>query len=71
MDPQSFELTLEQRFELQRMKNETQAMTREQAMALLLQASRLLMVKDNIIKGLINQQINPKGQASYDPTVFS
>jgi Phycobilisome degradation protein nblA len=70
MEPKSFELTLEQEFELRRMKNEAQAMSREQAMDMLLQASRLLMIKDNVIKGLINQQ-TLKGQSSYDPINLS
>jgi hypothetical protein len=55
MEPTSFELTLEQQFEMRRMQNEVQSMSREQALDLLLQASRLLMVKDNIIRNLIKQ----------------
>jgi Phycobilisome degradation protein nblA len=55
MEPTSFELTLEQQFEMRRMQNEAQAMSREQALDMLLQASRLLMVKDNIIRNLIKQ----------------
>ncbi len=55
MDPNAFELTLEQQFAMRRMENEVQNMSREQALDLLVQASRLLMLKDNVIKNLIKQ----------------
>jgi Phycobilisome degradation protein nblA len=55
MDPQFFELTLEQQFEMRRMQNEVKGMSREQALELLVQASRLLMVKENVIRNLIKQ----------------
>jgi Phycobilisome degradation protein nblA len=55
MEPTSFELTLEQQFEMRRMQSEVQHMSREQALDLLLQASRLLMLKDNVIRNLIKQ----------------
>jgi hypothetical protein len=55
MDPKSFQLTLEQQFEMRRMQDEVQNMSREQALELLIQASRLLMLKDNIIKMLVKQ----------------
>lgn len=63
MEPKSFDLTLEQQFEMRRMQNEIQNMSREQAIDLLLQASRLLMLKDNVIRNLIKQQ-NPMGSFS-------
>ncbi|NJN86061.1 MAG: photosystem I reaction center subunit XII [Leptolyngbyaceae cyanobacterium SL_7_1] len=55
MDSKSFELTLEQQFEIRRMQMEVQGMSREQALDLLLQASRLLMLKDNIVRHLLKQ----------------
>jgi len=57
MDPNSFELTLEQQFEMRRMQQEVQAMSHEQALELLLQVSRLLMVKDNVIRDLVKQSL--------------
>ena len=57
MDPNSFELTLEQQFEMRRMQQEVQAMSHEQALDLLLQVSRLLMVKDNVIRDLVKQSL--------------
>jgi hypothetical protein len=55
MDSKSFELTLEQQFEIRRMQLEVQGMSREQALDLLMQASRLLMLKDNIVRHLLKQ----------------
>ncbi|MGF1477889.1 MAG: NblA/ycf18 family protein [Cyanophyceae cyanobacterium] len=51
------DLTLEQEFELRRFQDSAQEMSREQAVSLLLKASRLLMVKDNVIKDLIKQNL--------------
>jgi hypothetical protein len=51
------ELTLEQQFELQNMKEATKNMSREQALELLTQATRLIMIKTNVIQSLI--QHNP------------
>jgi len=47
------ELTLEQQFELQNMKEAAKNMGREQALELLMQATRLMMIKTNVIRGLI------------------
>lgn len=55
MDPKAFDLTLEQQFAMRRMQNEVEGMSREQALDLILQASRLLMLKDNIIKSLVKR----------------
>lgn len=51
------ELTLEQKFEIKLMEKSAQAMSRDEALALLLQASRLLMLKDNVIKQLMGEAI--------------
>ena len=55
MNPASFELTLEQQFKMRLVEESAQNMSREQAMELLLEASRLLMVKDNVIKDLVKK----------------
>jgi hypothetical protein len=53
MDGSSFELTLEQQFQMRLMEQSTQQMTREQMQDLLIQSARLLMLKDNVIRDLI------------------
>ena len=55
MEPTSLGLTLEQQFEYRRMRDAVQTMSREQALDLLLQASRLLMVKTNVLCGLMGR----------------
>ncbi|MBD2460716.1 NblA/ycf18 family protein [Oscillatoria sp. FACHB-1407] len=54
MEPTAFELTLEQQFEMRRMQDEVKGLSHEQALNLLVQASRLLMLKDNIIRNLVS-----------------
>lgn len=51
----SLELTLEQQFQMRLMEEQVAIMTREQATELLLQASRLLMIKDNVIRSLVKK----------------
>lgn len=53
MDSSSFELTLEQQFQMRMMEQSTQQMTREQMQDLLIQSARLLMLKDNVIRDLL------------------
>jgi hypothetical protein len=55
MESNSFELTLEQQFEFRRMRDAAAQMSREQALELLMQASRLLMIKTNVVRNLIQQ----------------
>jgi hypothetical protein len=55
MDPSSYELTLEQQFQMRLMEQSAENMTREQALELLVQASRLLMVKENVIRNLVRR----------------
>lgn len=55
MEPSAFELTLEQQFEMRRMQDAAQNMSREQALEMLIQASKLLMLKDNVIRDLLKQ----------------
>ena len=47
------DLTLEQQFELQDMREAAKNMSREQALELLMQATRLIMIKTNVIQSLI------------------
>lgn len=53
MDGSSFELNLEQQFQMRLMEDSVQQMTPEQMQSMLLQSSRLLMLKDNVIRNLI------------------
>lgn len=55
MDPSAYELTLEQQFQMRLMEASADNMTHEQAQALLVQASRLLMIKDNVIRNLLRK----------------
>lgn len=55
MDPKTFELSLEQQFQMKLIEESTQKMSREETINLLIQASRLLMLKDNIIRNLMKQ----------------
>ncbi len=48
-----FELTLEQQFQMRLMQESVQELSREEMLDVLMQTSRLLMVKDNIIRDLI------------------
>ncbi|CCQ52604.1 NblA/ycf18 family protein [Crocosphaera watsonii WH 8501] len=52
MENTSCDLTLEQQFEMKRMRDAANQMSREQALDLLVQASRLLMIKTNVIRDL-------------------
>lgn len=45
-------LTLEQQFEMKRMRDAAHQMSREQALELLIQAQRLLMIKTNVLRSL-------------------
>jgi hypothetical protein len=51
----SLELTLEQQFQMRLMEEQVGDMTQQQVQDLLLQASRLLMLKDNVIRSLVKQ----------------
>jgi len=55
MDHQSYDLTMEQQFQMRLMEESAKSMSREQALDLLVQASQLLMVKDNVIKNLLRR----------------
>lgn len=53
MDSSSFQLSLEQQFQMRLMEESAERMTREQMQEVLIQAARLLMVKDNVIRDLM------------------
>ncbi len=53
MESSSFELTLEQQFQMRLMEQSAQQMTREQMQDLLIESARLLMLKDNVIRDLV------------------
>lgn len=55
MDPSAYDLTLEQQFQMRLMEASADNMTHEQVQALLVQASRLLMIKDNVIRNLLRK----------------
>ena len=52
----NMDLTLEQKFTMRLFEESIQVMNPEEARSLLVEASKLLMVKDNIIKGLMKQE---------------
>ncbi|EAZ89699.1 MULTISPECIES: NblA/ycf18 family protein [Cyanophyceae] len=52
MENTSCNLTLEQQFEMKRIRDAATQMSREQALELLVQASRLLMIKTNVVRNL-------------------
>jgi CRISPR/Cas system CMR subunit Cmr4 (Cas7 group RAMP superfamily) len=51
----SFDLSLEQQFQMKLVEQSTENMNREQMQELLVEISRLVMLKDNIIKGLMKE----------------
>ncbi len=53
MDSTMFELSLEQQFQMRLMQESAQDLSRDQMMDMLMQTSRMLMVKDNIIRNLV------------------
>lgn len=53
----NLKLTLEQQFKMRLFQESAEEMSREQALSLLMDASRLLMIKDNIIKDLLKQNL--------------
>ena len=54
----NLDLSLEQEFQLKVMQESVKGMSQEQATLLLIDAARLLMVKDNAIKSLIRQELS-------------
>jgi len=54
MEPTCFDLTLEQQFQMRLMEQSAENMSQEQLSELLVQVSRLLLLKENVIKSLMN-----------------
>ena len=57
MENTSFELTLEQQFQMRLMEEAAQELNCDQLKELLLQSSKLLMVKDNVIRDLVRKVV--------------
>ena len=56
-----FDLSLEQQFQYELMRVGVEQMTEEQSKKLLLQAARMVMVKDNVIRGLVQDKVRTTG----------
>ena len=50
------DLTLEQKFRLQTLKEQVHTLTQEEAQTYLLEVLRQMMVKDNLVKHLLKQE---------------
>ena len=57
----NFDLSMEQQFQYELMKAGVDQMSEEQAKKLLLQAARMVMVKDNVIRGLVHDKVRTTG----------
>lgn len=55
MDTESFQLSLEQQFQMKKLEAFAHDMDKEEMVEALLQMSRIMMVKDNIIKDLVKE----------------
>jgi uncharacterized protein (DUF1786 family) len=53
MKPLSFELSLEQQFHVRLVEQTTQEMEREEMQDMLVQLTRLLLLKENVIRDLV------------------
>ncbi len=53
----NLDLSLEQEFKMRLIEESTQQLSHDQAISLLLETSRLLMLKDNVIKSLVKLAI--------------
>lgn len=56
MNPEVFNLSLEQQFQLQAIRNDTKHLSKSQLEDMLLEITRQLMIKDNLVKDLIKQK---------------
>jgi hypothetical protein len=57
MNTSSFQLSLEQQFQMRLIEQSMQDMNREQLQDMLMQIVRLLLVKDNIVRDLVKSCI--------------
>jgi hypothetical protein len=53
MNPSSFELSMEQQFQIRLVEQTLQDMNRDQMQDMLMQMTRLLLMKDNMIRDLV------------------
>lgn len=52
----NFELSIEQQFELRKLEDQAQTLNREEAIDLLIQMTRLAMMRQLVIKGLVMEK---------------
>lgn len=56
LDPKTFQLTLEQQFEMRRYTDASQRLSREEAIKLLLESTRQLMIYKNLCSRLMKSK---------------
>lgn len=54
----NFELSIEQEFELRKLEDQAQTLNREEAIDLLIQMTRLVMMRQLVIKGLVMEKVH-------------
>jgi hypothetical protein len=57
MNPSSFELSMEQQFQIRLVEQTLQDMNRDQMQDMLMQMTRLLLMKDNMIRDLVKSRL--------------
>jgi Phycobilisome degradation protein nblA len=57
MNPSLFELSMEQQFQVRLVEQTLQDMNREQMQDMLMQMTRLLLMKDNVIRDLVKSRL--------------
>lgn len=57
LKPEDFELTLAQQFELRRQTDVAKNLSKDQLAELLLGCTRLLMIKENLIRSIVKKQL--------------
>ena len=53
----AFQLTLEQQFKLEALKNEVKTLSKEQAQEYLFETFRQLMIKDNLMRQIMKENL--------------
>ncbi len=57
MNPEAFQLSLEQQFQMRLIEDSTDNLDQEQLSDLLMQIYRLLMIKDNLIRDMMKKSL--------------
>lgn len=57
MNPEVFNLSLEQQFQLQAIRNDAKHLSKSQLEDMLLEITRQLMIKDNVVKDLLKSKL--------------